>query len=288
MIKKIKLLVLFLFISIVLCIILIIKNAKNNEYKQVNNNKGITNEYVKQFRDNWEILVDYFLSGLIDYDDMPLSNNFIEKYPKLESIIKFKSIRESADLVFDIPKDSNNVMTIRCKTGNGLEQIAYMLRYIINDKNELDDIEILDTRIYENSNGEYLHYVKYHYYYDEPSIVTAALCYPYVSKNKEDEFYRVYVTKDFEKKFPEYLKFGITGDKDYIMYGDYYCDRNNRDVCYAEFLGLQWTKTYKLQYDIDDKGYVNDIDISLIEKKKTEDPQYVKNLYEEYLDNIDN
>ena len=289
--KKIRLILAFFVVILIICLMFLwktIKKFSDNENENISDYKN-KNEYIIKYNGNWEMLINHFLRGNINYNEMPLTINFRNKYKSINDIISGKCTGESMDSIFDEDNSNlSNIMTICYKTGNGLEEMVYKLHYIISDNNELDDIVILDSRLFEDENGAYKQYVKYHYYYDEPSIVTAALCYPYVSRNKNDEYYRVYVTNSFEKKFPDYLSTGITGDKDYIMYGDYYCDRNDRDICYAEFLGLDWTKTYKLTYDIDDKGYINDVDVKLYEKKKTEDPQYVKNLYQEYLDNIDN
>ena len=273
-----------------------IRNDIKNENEKINQvietvkrEEVVQNEYVLKYKDDWTMIINYFLRRLISYDEMSLSQNFINKYPQLDNFIEGKCDGRIIDNYFDsYNEDMENIITVTYKTGNDYEEIAYQLHYIINNDNELDDIEILDSRVYRNADGDYPKYVRYEYYYDNPVGANWALCYPYVRVDRDVDYYRVYVTDNFLKKFPNYLTTGVTGDTDYIMFGEHYQDENDDKVCYAEFLGLEWIKTYKLTYDIDEKGYVNDIDIELYEKHKTEDPEYIKSYYQEYLDNVGN
>ena len=245
----------------------------------------------KKYLGDWEMAICDMLYEEINVKELPLSGNFINKYKTIHDIFKRsgKISHIFENNYFDsYNEDMENIITVTYKTGNDYEEIAYQLHYIINDNNELDDIEILDSRVYRNADGDYLKYVRYEYYYDNPVGANWALCYPYVRVDKNRDYDRVYVTENFIKKFPNYLTTGITGDTDYIMFGEHYQDENDDKVCYAEFLGLEWIKTYKLTYDIDEKGYVDDVEVELYEKHKTEDPEYIKSYYQEYLDNVGN
>ena len=236
------------------------------------------------------MLINYFLRGLINYNEMPISKNFKTKFKSVNDIIKGNCIGESADSVFDNNVGTNNIMSIRYKTGKGYEDIAYKLHYTINEKNELDDIEILDSRVLIDENGSYMHYDEYHYYSENQVLATDILCFPYRNDFDGDP-YRVYVTDKFNEKFPycqddKNLNDGIVGDTDYLICGDVTCDKEQSNVCYAEFLDVDYTKTYKITYIIADNGYIDDAKIELYKKEVTKDPEYVKALYEGYKENV--
>ena len=283
-------------ITVVVCTIIVfilVRACTNALNKQIRNDieketiKIVSNEFAK----DWHASIGDLLSEDIDFDEFPLSINFRNKYKNIQDIFgrsgKEKYIFENS--YFDSYDESmSNIITIIYKTENNFEEIAYQLHYIINENNELDDIEILESRVYREEDGHYPRYIVYDYYYNDPSGNTWVLCHPYVRLDRGRDYDRVYVTDNFLKKFPNYLTTGITGDTDYMMFGKTYQDKNNDKVCYSEFLGLEWTKTYKLTYDIDEKGYINDVIVELYEKHKTEDPEYLKSYYKEYENNVGN
>ena len=212
-----------------------IENETTITKKSISESK---NEYLIKYSGNWEIIIDYFLMGRIEYNEMPLSEKFKKKYPSLDSFIKGKCTGESSDSLFDEYDKNSNIMTIRYKTGKGFEEIGYKLHYVINDKNELDDIEILDSRVVIDEDGHYPKYEKYHYFYDDPIVATDILCFPY-RMDRDGDYYRIFVTKDFEEKFPDCqndddLNDGIVGDKDYLICGNVIQDNEHSNVFYVE------------------------------------------------------
>ena len=253
----------------------------------------ISNELKSEYAKDWISSICDFLKGNIIYEDFPLSDNFRKKYKTVNDIIKGKVMGtiEANSEIFDINEDYNkHIMGIGVKTGNGFEEIIYQLHYIINENNELDDIEILDSRVYEDENGSYLHYDKFHYYYDDPVIATDILCFPYRNDFDGDP-YRIFVTKEFKKKFPDCqddkdLNDGIVGDNDYLICGEVTQDAEYPNICYAEFLDVDYTKIYKITFDILNNGYINDAKIELYKKEITKDPEYVKKRYEGYKENV--
>ena len=288
---KIRMAVITFSVALIIVCILIRNVLKNSDStKIINNETKMTNEYIVKYKDNWEMLINYFLRGLINYNEMPISKNFKAKFKSVNDIIKGNCIGESADSVFDNNVGINNIMSIRYKTGKGSEDIAYQLHYKINEKNELDDIEILDSKVLIDENGSYMHYDEYHYYSENQVLATDILCFPYRNDFDGDP-YRVYVTNKFYEKFPycqddENLNDGIVGDTDYLICGEVTCDEEQLNICYAEFLDVDYTKTYKITYKIADNGYIDDAKIELYKKEATKDPEYVKALYEGYKENV--
>lgn len=289
---KIRIVIITFLVSLIMACILIRNVLKNSDsIKNINNETIITNEYIVKYKDNWEMLINYFLRGLIDYNEMPLSKNFCQKYNNVRSIVPGNVFGILENIIFNNTNEElKNCMTIHTKTGKGSEDIAYLLHYKINEKNELDDIEILDSRVLIDENGSYMHYDEYHYYSENQVLATDILCFPYRNDFDGDP-YRVYVTNKFYEKFPycqddKNLNDGIVGDTDYLICGDVTCDKEQSNVCYAKFLDVDYTKTYKITYIIADNGYIDDAKIELYKKEVTKDPEYVKALYEGYKENV--
>ena len=284
--NKYKIIVVLLFGIILFIVIVFFSIVRNNNQQKIDN-VTISNN----LKTNWDDSICDLLYGKIGFNNFPLSHKFLSKYNSINDLFsgKVKHIFEN-DYFESYNENMENILTITIETGRGYEQIAYQLHYVINENNELDDIEILDSRVYKNSNGEYLHYDKYHYYFDDPKVATDILCFPYRNDFDGDP-YRVYVTKSFTEKFPDcqddtYLNDGIVGDKDYLICGEVIQDNDQPNICYVEFLDIDWTKTYKITFDILDNGYINDATIELYKKELTKDPEYVKELYEGYKENV--
>lgn len=257
---------------------------ENNIRQYIKNDEKPTNEYLIKYKDDWINLIAFLLQGKIDFKDFPLSKNFLNKYNVANDVLKGKVMgtHDAIAQTFDITEDiEKHIMTIGVKTGNGFEEVAYQLHYVINEKNELDDIEILDSKVIEDENGEFIQYDKYILYDDDKRLSTYILVFPQSTTGHT----KVYVTDKFKAKFSNYESEGILEDKDYLIYGEVTQDKENEEMCYVECLDIEYTKIYKITYIIDEKGYIDDAEIELYETKKTEDPEYVKNFYEGWLEN---
>lgn len=276
---KYKIIIIITLIGIALLIITrsCSRAIQNSIRQDLKKDEKSTNEYLIKYKDNWEMKINHFLGGEITYDEMPISNIFKKKYPQLHSIIKGKCTRESCNSYFDMNNASeNNVMTISYKTDNGYEMIGYKLHYVINEKNELDDIEILDSKVIEDENGEFIQYDKYYYYLD-CDFSYGLLVRPAVNKPNY-----LYVSDNFIKKFPEYPNKGVLKDYSYMIVEDLYYDKENPLICWALVMDLEKTTLFKIQVKLDDKGYVDDVDVNIDNVKKTEDTKYVQSVYDEY------
>ena len=151
------------------------EDVKNEE------NTTISNEIKLEYASDWIKSICEFLKGNIEYDKFPLSSKFKNKFKSVNEIVQGKvmgTIEANSD-IFDINADyEKQIMGIGVKTGNGYEEIIYQLHYIVNDKNELDDIEILDSRVVIDENGSYPQYVSYKIYDKKPSAAIYCLTNP--------------------------------------------------------------------------------------------------------------
>ena len=232
------------------------------------------NEYVIKYKDDWGMLINYLLIGKSKFDELDLSDNFKSKYSKVSDIIKGNVIGTLDNTLFD-EFDDKNTIVIGSKKNVTSELNAYKLRYVINDKNELDDIIIVDTKMLRDEIGKDIEYDKYVYYND-----CDYACGLLVRPIRNAPTY-LYVSDNFLQKFPKYPSAGVLSDVDYMIEDELYKDENDSSVCFAVVMNLEETKTYKLNVKLDDKGYVDDVNIELVDIKPTEDQQYVQDAYDE-------
>ena len=143
---KIKIVISIIVVVILFALVIIYNNIKISKENGI-----ILSEIKDKYSKNWESSICDFLYERIDFNSFPLSKNFKMKYKSINDIFKGNVTHIFENDYFDnYDKNMNNILTITCETGKGYEQVAYQLHYVINENNELDDIEILDSRIYED------------------------------------------------------------------------------------------------------------------------------------------
>ena len=263
-----------------------IRNDIKNENEKINQvietvkrEEVVQNEYVLKYKDDWTMIINYFLRRLISYDEMSLSQNFINKYPQLDNFIEGKCKGKIVDNYFDnYNEDMENIITVTYKTGNDYEEIAYQLHYIINNDNELDDIEILDSRVYRNADGDYPKYTFYKTYYQRDDVAIYCLTIP---KRSWDEGDVPYLTDNYINNHKDYKTESILPWKEwlYVDEGTIKQDESNNRVWYVEAVNTEEVRKYKIEFIIDERGYIDDYMIEEIERKEIFDKESVEYEY---------
>lgn len=278
-------------ITVIVCTILVfilVRACTNALNKQIRNDieketiKIVSNEFAK----DWHASIGDLLSEDIDFDEFPLSINFRNKYKTIQDIFgrsgKEKYIFEN--FYFDSYDESmSNIITIIYKTENGFEEIAYQLHYIINENNELDDIEILKSRVYREEDG---HYPKYTYYrtYNQNSI--AALFCLTIPKRSWDDGAVTYLTDNYINHHKDYKTESIIPWKDWLYLDESTVkqDDENDRIWYVEVVNTKEVRKYKIEFIIDENDYVDDYIIEEIERREVIDKEAV---LDDYYTNYD-
>ena len=243
-----------------------------------------SNEFKSEYAKDWIVSICDFLNGNIEYDQFPLSNNFKIKYKSVKDIIQGKvmgTIEANSD-IFDINADyDKQIMGVGVKTGKGYEEVIYQLHYIINDKNELDDIEILDSRVVIDENGGYPKYVSYKTYDKKPSAAIYCLTNPKRYMHDGDI---CYLTENYIEKHKDYMTNSILPWKDWLYIDEFtvIMDKSDNRIWYLEAVNMDEVRKYKIKFIIDDRGYVDDYIIDEIERREVLDKESVKSDYYEF------
>ena len=254
------------------------------ENETINNRvdmESSTNKYVKKYKNDWEMLVNFFLMGKIGYDEINLSDKFIKKYPTIDSIVKGKGNGGIENDFFDnYNENMENILTFTCLTGNEKEEMAYQLHYIINENNELDDIEILDSKLWCDKKGDIIQYIRYVTYNQNPAAALFCLTIPIGSW---DEDTVPYLTDKYMEKYKNYRTESIIPWKDwlYVDEGTIKEDENNDRIWYVEAVNTEEIRKYKIEFIIDEKGYVDDYKIEEIERREVVDKEEILDKYYE-------
>lgn len=272
-------------VTIIGIILLIITKScsiviENNIRQDIKNDEKPTSEYLIKYKDDWINLIAFLLQGKIDFKDFPLSKNFLNKYNVANDILRGKVMgtHDAIAQTFDITEDiEKHIMTIGVKTGRGLEEVAYQLHYVINEKNELDDIEILDSKVIEDENGEFIQYEKFTTYSESSKGAIFYLTNPVRYWDMP-----CYLTENYKNNHNNYKKDSIIPWKEwlYVDEANVICDDKNDKIWYIYALNTKETRKYKLIFAVDDKDYVDEVIVEELEIKVTENSDEVQEEYD--------
>lgn len=282
------------FIILVIVIFIIVNLIKHNEEKNSMDMQTIMKRVIEINND------EYYYDGLImeltkknrDWSKLPLSKKFLTKYDIIKGIFNnddlygYNVTNEITFCGFDeLHNKDKNIVSIEVATGNGEERIAYKLHYIINDRYELDDIEVLETAPITRPDGSLVMYDKHLTLKNDYERIIEKLLYPtYVDLFAEGPFYNevLPLSDNFKKKYPKYNTDGITNElgfnyakyyPNYVEYHQSYEEAKkfkkdeDKNIFYGYTVFDDKMNIYKLSFILDKD---NNIDDCIVELYKTE------------------
>lgn len=237
---------------------------------------GITNS---EFQTTNVINIDNDIAYIIqivaeknsDWTKLPLSNKFKTKFNSEYGILgkddNYSRLYGSTNLLDKEKKIAGLVVFHDAK------EEEYYIHYIVNDKNELDDVEIVDKILRYDENGKEVIYKETMNGAFVSNIIQLAAPY----RLDWDPFDYVYVTDHYLHKwgggFVDYDDTGCAiedidalNDKDkqivYLSVALHKFDKN------GEIIGYEPEKYYKVHYIIDDKAWLDDVEVEEISKEE--------------------
>lgn len=208
----------------------------------------------------------------VDYDRLPLSDNFIKKY-KGKDIIEYEEGQECYfnDLKYYNKEERICTICIEHPYNAIIGRSKYdemRIKYYLNEFYELDDIEILNRRVSYDEYGE-------HYYYDMLNDKFNLLFYilsPWMLNDTSND--HLDVSDDFKRKYPNYLTKSILNIK-YKAVGIEESDIKNEFI--VELLDFDRTRYYKATM-IPNKEHEEQLDDVIFEFIREEEPMDSKEL----------
>ena len=276
--NKRKYIIIGLIVVCILVIFGIFKLVKNVQVS-VERNKRI--ELGKQKYDSDEFYIEKVIGEVlnrdVDYDKLPLSDNFIKKY-KGKDIIEYEEgqtcyfqndmcyyNKEKAicSVHIDHPYD---IEVYHCKD----EEIR--IKYCINEYYELDDIEVLNRRVTYDEYGDHVYYDMY----NNMSGLLYMITNPFKINDCENSV--IDVSSEFKEKYPNYLTKSIlaTGRYKYAVIENIY-DTDNEFDFNVKTLDFDKTRYYKATM-IPNKEHEEQLDDVIFEFIREEEPMDSKEL----------
>ena len=207
-----------------------------------------------------------------DWSNLPLSDNFKNKYNNEDGIIKDHSITEIA--VNGNPEKTNiEKQQVTLMVYHGYRIDDYYFKYILNDNDELDDVQLIKTEVVQYDEGLHPTLAKEPKYVNEKNYAKeiAYLSSPGVplyATNGDYDF--VETTDNFKKKYKD--GFGDESEFEYvesiISYEEisnwndkliYFYKRGKNTDGTEDFI-----KYYKIKFRLDNIGCVDDVDVNVV------------------------
>lgn len=290
-----KLIIGFIIIVIVISGIIIFKINIDKKLKNTFNIQEVMERIQEINKDEyyWGGIVFELLREKRDWSKLPLSKKFLKKYHEEKGFFNnsnyYATIETPTEIdfvAFDKLWDFEaQYDTVSIATGNGEERIAYKLHYIINDRYELDDIEVLETAPITRPDGSLVMYDKHLTLKNDYERIIEKLLYPtYVDLFAEGPFYNevLPLSDNFKKKYPKYNTDGITNElgfnyakyyPNYVEYHQSYEEAKkfkkdeDKNIFYGYTVFDDKMNIYKLSFILDKD---NNIDDCIVELYKTE------------------
>lgn len=211
-----------------------------------------------------------------DWTDLPLSENFMEKFRPETGILNDSSIKEAG---YDRLIDTVNQI-VKLVVYDNRKEDQFWVHYFLNNKNELDDIEIVKHKLSYDENGNEIIYKRtmneinyignietladtYHIEYD---------VYEYI--NVTDNFLKKHAggfirTRDFEWYSVSAIK-ELCSYEDKIVYlkSEYPKYNENGEMDLFESCDPNLTMYYRVHYYTNDKNWLDDVEVEELSKKE--------------------
>ena len=276
--KRIKI-ALILFCIIVVCVLIVLIN---NIYYNSAVNNNIENNVVKNEKttlnmedDTLDILYEVAKKNG-DWSNLPLSDSFKKKYNSIDGIFKGISYTRCgiySDSSFD------KIKKLACyNVKTGLKKEEYHVHYIVNDKNELDDIEIVNKILRYDENGNKV-ICKESILEESYEDILIKLADPYNINHAEPETDFFNLTENYMRKwsggfvnnrgfdyYSRYLIKELSSFSNRIVYMkcEYPKFDDNGDIIDLEDKSL--TLYYRIRFYLNDDMWLDDVDVERDDK----------------------
>lgn len=275
------------FIIIIISIIVYFCSIINNKDKTSLNNE-IQNSLLYNKDDTlyFDKLIVSVVKREIDWDILPITNNFKNKFANDIFGIKKDEVLVDAFYLDGFPYESDNnnrIMFLEIWKDTG-EIFRNKIHYRYNEKYELDDMDLVEEQLIKNKEGSYLNYDTLYVYGNsdyENRMIISFLFEPF-SQGRYDKFY---TSEHFKNKFPE-----INSKKPIKIDRPYLCLRSivsNGSGYIVELYDESKYFVYNVEIILDDTGAVDDIVYEYVSEFVGDgnNLEVYHNRLEDYMDN---
>ena len=277
--KIIKIVLITLVVAIIGILVIFIVNLKNV------NNSATNNDYIKtnmlNMQDDYSKVLREVVKKNGDWHNLPLSSGFKDRYNSKDGI--FQNDNYTKLYLMKTGTDGKR-QTVAFSVFHDAKEEEYYVHYTVNDKNELDDVEIVDKILRYDENGKEVIYKETMNGAFVSNITQLAAPY----RLEWDPFDYVYVTDHYLHKwgggFIPYFEIDIEDENNaYISIEPYdiICNKEKQEVYFsAEYtyiendgapdakLACDYIKYFKVHYITDEKAWLDDVEVEEVSKEE--------------------
>ena len=250
--------------------------ANNN----VENNVAKSEKTILNMEDNTLDILYEVAQKNGNWANLPLANSFKSKYNPSDGI--FKDVSYSRCGIYS-DSSFNKIKKLACyNVKTDLKKEEYYVHYIVNGKNELDDVEIVDKILRYDENGKEVIYKK-NITADNYKDALIKLADPYNISHYESETDYFNLTENYMKKwsggfvnsrgfdyYSKYVVNELSSFEDRIVYMkcEYPKFDDNGDIVKLENKSL--TLYYRIRFYLNNDMWLDDVEIDEISKEEIE------------------
>ena len=258
-----------LFLAVELILFLLLVFALSVWNNVVTNNNNTNNTHLSMLDEPGEV-VWITACPNSDWSELPLSQQFKRKFNPKKGILNDESIKK---VVYDITVNKEEQIVVLTVIDN-LKEDEFYVHYILNNKNELDDIEIVKHKLSYDENGKEVIYKRT---MNEINYILNLESLADPSRHWEDIFQYINVTDNYKKKHSS----GFVSSRGFYYYSiqgiEEICDFENKIVylkCeYPVVDENGWaiepvdeglTLYYRIHYTTNEKRWLDDIEVEIV------------------------
>ena len=269
--KVIKVALVILVISIIGILVIFIVNVNKKDVVNniINSEQTITN--MLNMDDDIAYIIQIVAERNADWSNLPLSDRFKTKFSNKYGILgkddEYSKLYGSTNLLNKEKQIAGLVVFHEAK------EEEYYVHYIVNDKNELDDVEIVDKILRYDENGKEVIYKETM----DGAFVGNIIQLAAPRRLDWDPFDYVYVTDHYLSKwgggFVDYDDTGCSidtidelNDKNkQVVYLSVALHKFDKD---GEIIGYEPEKYFRVHYITDEKAWLDDVEVEEVSREE--------------------
>ena len=268
-VKVIKAALIIFALTIIGILVIFIINLKKVNNSATNNEYIVTN--MLNMDDDFGKILRETAKKNGNWSNLPLSDNFKEKYTPIDGILKGDNYTNLYLMKSGMNKAEQIVVF---NVSHNFKEEEYYVHYTVNDKNELDDVEIVDKILRYDENGKEVIY-KVSMDKDNYEFNISRLAYPFggdrdprdyinMTNNYIGKYYNGFIQISVADRI---TALPITKISDYdssIVYLEIeYCIYNGDEI--GDWYGPMY---YKIKYATDENLWLDDVEVEEVSKEE--------------------
>ena len=262
-----------IFAILVIILLINISSFVNGKYERTNISEEVISEKQAKsdklnMNDDFVNIIYFTVKKNSDWSILPLSKKFRKKYNSKTGILndnKITNISGGGD------SDKEKQLVVLNIFHNAKKE-HYYIHYTVNDKNELDDVEIVDKKLLYDENGNEVIYKETM----DGAYVSNIMLLAAPGRLEYDPFDYIYVTDNYLNKWSDgFIDYdtscgiddvaGLEDKEQHLVYLYVIQDKFDEN---GNIIGNEWEKYFRVHYFVDSNMWLDDVEVKEISEEE--------------------